>query len=114
MKIRTHGVRDRWRDVFQLVILFVVVFWMCFTMRYQIMGWTLMFGLTFVAWAILRARIDRRRRIAVRSGVTGPAADPGGEPGGRVVVRVRLHKPASGHWRAFHVGFSDKRDIEKG
>ncbi len=70
--------RARWRDVLQLVTLFVAVFWMFFTMRYPIMGWTIVFGLAFVAWAVLRARVDRRRRIAVRSGVPGPAADPGG------------------------------------
>ena len=64
MKIRTHGVRDRRRDVLQLVMLFVAVFWMFFSMRYPIMGWTIMFGLGFVAWSVLRARVDRRRRIA--------------------------------------------------
>lgn len=69
--------REGRRDVLQLVILFVVIFWMFFTMRYPIMGWTIMFGLGFVAWSVLRARIDRRRWIAVRSGVPGPAADPG-------------------------------------
>ena len=84
LKIRTHGVRDRWRNVLQLVMLFVTVFWMFFTMRYAIMGWTIVFGLAFVAWSVLRARIDRRRRIAVRSGILGPAADlGGGRPGWR-------------------------------
>ncbi len=57
---------------------------MFFTMRYPIMGWTIVFGMAFVAWAVLRARVDRRRRIAVSSGVPGPAADPGGgRPGWR-------------------------------
>ncbi len=44
-------------------------------MRYPIMGLTLTFGLAFAAWSALRARIDRRRRIALRSG--------GGRPGWR-------------------------------
>ena len=47
-------------------------------MRYPIMGWTITFGLAFAAWAALRAHIDRRRRIALRSGVPGPAADSDG------------------------------------
>jgi hypothetical protein len=65
-------------------MLFVAIFWMFFTMRYPIMGWTITFGLAFAAWSVLRARIDRRRRIALRSGVPGPAADSGGaRPGWR-------------------------------
>ena len=40
-----------------------------------------------------------------------PVADPGGDSGGRVVVRIRLHKHSTGHWRVFHVGFADHRDI---
>ncbi len=78
MKIRTRRAGDRRRDAVQLVLLFVAIFWMFFTMRYPIMGWTLTFGLAFAAWSVLRARIDRRRRIALRSGVSVPAADAGG------------------------------------
>ena len=84
MKIRTHGAGDRRRDALHLVVLFVAIFWMFFAMRYPIMGWTITFGLAFAAWSVLRARIDRRRRIALRSGVPGPAADSGGaRPGWR-------------------------------
>ncbi len=66
MKIRTHGVRDRRRDVLQLVLLFVTIFWMFFTMRYPIMGWTLTFGLAFAGYWALRFAGRRRRRIAAR------------------------------------------------
>ncbi len=74
MKIRTQRADDRRRDAGQLVLLFVAIFWMFFTMRYPIMGWTLTFGLVFAAWSVLRARIDRRHRIALRSGGAGPGS----------------------------------------
>ena len=38
-----------------------------------------------------------------------PAADRAGQPGADVVVRVRLHKHQTGHWRVFHAGFAKKR-----
>jgi hypothetical protein len=37
------------------------------------------------------------------------AKDPDELPGADVVVRVRLHKHESGHWRVFHVGFGKTR-----
>jgi len=63
--------------------LFGTVFWMFLTMRYPIMGWTVTFGLAFAAWSVRRAHVARRRRIAVRSGVPGPAADRGDPRPGR-------------------------------
>ncbi len=63
---------DKRRDVVQLVMLFVAIFWMFFTMGYPILGWTLTFGRAFAAWSVLRARIDRRHRIALRSGAARP------------------------------------------
>ncbi len=84
MRIQTRRSGDRRWDVLQLVMLFVAIFWMFFTMRYPIMGWTFTFGLAFAAWSVLRAHIDRRHRIALRSGVPGPAVDSGGaRPGWR-------------------------------
>lgn len=63
-----YGRRDAW----EFLALFLAVFWMFLTMRYPIMGWTIMFGLSFAAWSVLHATLDRRRRIAARARVPAP------------------------------------------
>ncbi|MFQ5491578.1 MAG: hypothetical protein ACE5GE_12740 [Phycisphaerae bacterium] len=41
------------------------------------------------------------------------AVDPQGDPAAAVVVRIWLHKHATGHWRVFQVGFAPFRHLTR-